>query len=50
MNDTYTIKTKLEVTYVIRAENKKDAQEIAKGYLLDKIDNKDVSYNELTAK
>lgn len=44
----YKVKAVLEVEYIIEdEESEADAIEIAKGYLLEKIDYRDVAYDEL---
>jgi hypothetical protein len=50
---SYKVKAILEVEYEIpmgKADSRKDAVEVAKGYLLEKIANKNVAYDELKAK
>ena len=46
----YYVIAVLEVAYEIDAEDIESAEEIAKGYLLDKIDKRNVAYDELVAK
>lgn len=44
---TYKIKAMLSVTYTLKEENKEDALAVAKDLLLQKIDKRDVAYDEL---
>lgn len=46
----YKVTAALAVTYTIDAEDEEDAIASAKGYLLKKIDNRDVAYDELKAR
>ncbi len=44
---TYKVKATLTVVYELREENKEDALEVAKDLLLQKIDKRNVAYDEL---
>lgn len=49
----YKVKVSLEIEYEIpegKSETREDAIETAKGYLLEKINTKQVSYSELKGK
>lgn len=51
MRKTFKVKAILEVVYEVTGEEYvSDALEVAKGYLLDKIDAKNVAYDELKAR
>lgn len=51
--NVYKIRVKLEIDYEIplgKSEDEEGAMEVAKGYLLEKIDHINVAYDELKAK